>query len=758
MKMRRIIWPLLVILILVIYPLGVQSMVNDTYFENFDGLEDDATINGVDSWVVDQGDANDAKAQDSTTYNNTGNSLELSGEEITVNVSRSATYGNKSPCWIEFYVNAGVGNEVRSVPTGKIAAITFDYTGKIYASNGSTWEDTGKTFVAEEWYRVLLKVDFDDHEYDIFVKAVTDPETELIADKTDLAFIDTSIDSLSQIGLEGVYSTTRDDDTYIDDLCVYFIDRLVVITALQNIKEDTSSEAITVQLHNDYSEPQTAWTDIILDLKSTSGTGEFSLDETNWVAVTQITLPKNAQQVTFYYKDSTEGTPIITVEEYADRNWTEATQMVTVSSEVASFAVAATTPQVAGRAFPITITARNDEGGLNESYNGEVSILANYISPGVGTLVISPAIVSEFSDGMIQIELEYPDCGVIEIIIQDTADSSKTGTSGEILFIPSSFTVFIDTPQVVKKTFELSVTAINQGGEVTPNYNGPVNLTIEAISPDDASGGSISVSSLTSGDFTDGVATKEITYDRWGIIQIRAADSTYSDKTGISGSIDFIPNSILVEVEPPSSDRDFYYVSESIGILVSALDENGEVIPNYQGLVNISTTLGLSLAELYQFQSSDEGKHAFITSISSSGYYKAAFEDTAANLTGESPQIQVKNATIQVISIVSTIGTAEVTIQLVDDDGNIIDSESELFVQIVLEEEYDNDSAYSSTTKTPVAFSNGVAKILISNNQAETVTILPSSEYDFNIKKGTITFGRIAKTGIGALMWREIKD
>jgi len=755
MKKRRIIWLSVVLFALVTYPFSVHSDIVDSYFENFDGLADNAIISGVDSWVVDQGDTNDAKAQDSTTYNNSGNSLELSGEEITVNVSRSATYGSKSPCWIEFYANAGVGNEVRSVPTGKIAAVTFDYTGNIYASDGSTWEDTGETFTTGEWYRVLLKVDFDDHQYDIFVNAVNDPDAELIANKTGLAFIDTSIDSLSQIGLEGVYSITRDDDTYIDNLCIYFIDRLTIITDLQSIEEDVSSEAITVQLQNAYSEPQSAWTNVALDLKSTSATGEFSLDNTNWSAISQIIMLKDVQEVTFYYKDSTEGTPIITVGEYVDRNWTEATQLVKVSAEVAAFVVTVMTPQVAGRPFPITITAEDDDGDIDESYSGEVSIFASYITPAGGTLDISPVSVAEFSEGIAQLEIEYPDCGVVEIVVQDSSDWAKTGTSGEILFIPASFTVVADSLQTVNKTFELQVSALNQNGEVTPNYDGPVSLTIDAVSPDDASGGSISISSLTNGDFTAGEAVKGVSYDRWGTIEIVAADTTYPDKSGTSERLSFMPDNISVEVEAPTTDREFYYVGESIGILVSATDDNGEAIPNYQGLVNVSTTLGLSLADTYQFQASDEGKHAFITSVSSSGYYQAAFEDAIADITGTSSQIEVKNATIVVISTVSTIGTAEVTVQLVDDDGNIIDTESELLVQIELEEEYDDDS--SSTSTAPVTFNNGIAKILVSNNQAETVTISPSSDFNFKVKKGTITFGRIAKTGIGTLMWREIK-
>lgn len=219
-----------------------------------------------------------------------------------------------------------------------------------------------------------------------------------------------------------------------------------------------------------------------------------------------------------------------------------------------------------------------------------------------------------------------------------------------------------------------------------------------------------------------------------------------------------MPNRLLVEAEASSADRNFYYVGESIEIMLSALDINDEVITNYQGSVDISTTLGLSLAEEYQFVASDQGKHSFVTSASSAGFYDASFEDKGAALTAEFSQIQVKNAILQVISSVATIGTTEVTVQLTDDDGNIIATENDLSVQVILEEEYENSSASSSATDAPTIFKNGVAKILITDNQPETVIISPSSEYDFTVKKGTVTFGRIAKTGIGALMWREIKD
>ncbi len=755
--MCKIFLTLLLFLFTFTHPLGVQAITADSYFEDFDDRIDESTVDEVDSWSVDQGENNNARTQDRTAYDDVGNSLEIRGAGTPVSVTRSSTYGNITPCWVEFFINPGLGSQERSVPTGKIAALTFDYTGKVYASNGSSWEDTGVTFNTGEWYRVILKVDFDDHLYDVYIEPTAEPEAQFIADKTDLAFIDTSIDSLSQISLDGVYSTIRDDDTYIDNLCVYFVDRLEVTTALQTLREDTPSEAITVQLQNAYSEPQTAWTDFYVDLKSTSATGQFSLSKTDWSSVSQVIIPDDAQEVTFYYKDSSQGTPVITATEYPDRGWDEASQEIEIAAEVASFNVAATTPQVAGQAFNVTITANNDEGEVDKLYAGEVSLLTEYISPSSGNLSISPSSVTEFTDGMAQLAIQYPDSGTIEIVVQDVADSTKTGSSGEILVTPAAFAASADSSQVVNKTFSLKVSALNAQGEVTPNYQGPVSLSVVAVSPEETSG-TISLTSLSSDDFSAGIADRNLAYNRWGTIKIKAYDTVYSDKTGISETISFMPNRLLVEAEASSADRNFYYVGESIEIMLSALDINDEVITNYQGSVDISTTLGLSLAEEYQFVASDQGKHSFVTSASSAGFYDASFEDKGAALTAEFSQIQVKNAILQVISSVATIGTTEVTVQLTDDDGNIIATENDLSVQVILEEEYENSSASSSATDAPTIFKNGVAKILITDNQPETVIISPSSEYDFTVKKGTVTFGRIAKTGIGALMWREIKD
>ncbi|MFH1504684.1 MAG: hypothetical protein ABIH08_04795 [Candidatus Omnitrophota bacterium] len=750
--------PFFVLLFLLVGSFFVYG-VTDTYIEDFDGRQDDATVEGVDSWSVDQGEDSDAVVQDSTTYSGDGKALELIGAETTANVSRSDSYGSVSPCWVEFIVKPAVGAQARSFPSGKIAAIYFSHTGQIYASDGTAWTDTGEEFSADDWYRVLLKLNFTTHLYDIYIEPAAVPEVEFIADKEGLNFIDDSISSLNQIGFEGVYSLTRADDSFVDDLIVYFVDRLKITTAAQSLAQDKASSPITVQLQSSYSEPQTAWKNITLELQSSSGKGEFSLSSSDWNSVSQATISENAQSATFYYKDSTVGKPIITVNEYPDKGWEDTSQQIEIASKAAYFDISAVTPQTAGEYFSTVITAKNNEGDVDETYNGEVEIFANYVSPYSGVMRITPNSAFGFKKGVLRLELMYPDCGIIEIAARDTQESSKVGYSGEILFIPASFTVFAQSPQVVSRLFNLSVSALNTLGAIAPNYQSPTALSTVFISPDSGlNAEGITPVGIDSGEFQNGIAEADIKYDGWGTIQIEAYNEAYPDRKGTSEIISFIPNGVLVEVEPPSSEREFFYTGETIEIFISLIDTEGNPISNYQGKIDISFTAGLGLPNEYQFTAADQGKKELLTTVSSAGIYTAKARDEQSSLEAESPEIEVQQAILQVISTFSPIGTTEVVIQLIDIEGNIITSEDELTLQVDLEEEFDDSSASSTAVNRPVTFKKGIAKILVSNTQAEIITVSPKGQYDFKIKKGTITFGRIAKSGIGTLMWREVKD
>lgn len=733
--------------------------VNNTYFENFDGRQNGVTISTVDYWQVDQGVTAAARTQNSTTLTGGGNALELTGSETVVKVSRPKLLGSVSPCWVEFYVKPGIGGEIADVPSGKATAITFDYTGAVYAANGSSWQNTGSTFTAGEWYRVLLKLDFSTHLYDVYINHADTVTTKFMPVIKNLRFIDSSVNSISDLGFEGVYNSVRDDedDTYVDNLLVNFVEKIEIITAGQTLGKKEVSGPITIQLQNSVSTPQTAWEDITLQPVSDSESGEFSLDKENWEAISEVVVTEGNYQVDVYYKDAKEGQPIISVSEDPDRGWEDGLQQEEITSGAASFGVMVTTPEIAGNYFRLTITAKNEDGETDESYCGTVEISAQYVSPGIGTVAIIPGEASGFKNGVLEVEAIYSDCGAIKIKVADMEDSDKTGSSGEMLFVPSSLSVICGESQIVNASFDSIITAYNVQGGITPNYKGPAALTVVPVSPVDISGGAIVPDSVLANDFSDGIARINAFYDRWGTILIEVNDMNRSSAKGASGNIVFYPKNALLEITPPEGDRDFFYTGESIDAIVSVVDNNNSLIPNYAGNIAITADSGLGIENTYQFVVADGGKHTFFAVCDAPGAYRINVNESSG-ISVQSEKITVKQATLNVISTEAVVGTiAEVFVTLTDEDNNVITTENNLTINIVLEEENPNGTSESSIATQPVTFTKGVAKFTVIDREAETITIIPKSEYGFKIKKGTVKFGRVAKSGIGTLMWREIK-
>jgi len=728
--------------------------VLDSYLEHFDHREDGATIDQVDSWEVSQGDTDDAVTQSTVTHSGSGKSLKLAGALIPVNVSRSASYGSLSPTWIRFSVKPAYSAQIPAVPSTGIGAVCFSHNGNILAANGSSWTDTGKTFTTGEWYDVAMKLNFKTRRYDLYLTPTATPDPQFIPIETGLQFIDTSISSLSKFKLYGSYSTTLSDDVYVEDVSVTYIDRLEMISSPQKLMLDQASGPITVQLQNSVSAPQTAISNFTLELKSTSPKGKFSLSRKNWKDIEQVVIQKDAQQAVIYYKDSVSGKPIITISEYPDAGFTDAIQQQEIVTKVSYFDVEVTSPKVADENFTVMVTAKDEEGNINTSYTGSVILEPNYISPSSGTFNILPEEASGFANGKLQLNLSYADCGLITITVADSENPSKTGVSPQVLFLPATLALSADSLQTVSRQFSLAVTAKNASGATTPNYNSAVTLYAQAVSPENISQGILSPSEVSGSTFKNGVANAEITYNLYGTIKIKGEDSNDPTKTGISNEITFLPKGVSVSVDQPSGGRDFFYVGEPIGITVKVEDELGNPIPNYPGILELGSSFGLSLPSDYTFTDADAGQHRFLANPSQAGEYTVTVT-VEGTLKGESPQIIVKDAIIQVIDTTSPIGTGEIIIQLIDEEGEVISSESGLAINIGTVEDINNNSV--SLPSGPIHLTQGRAVIPIFNTEAEVVTIIPSSEFKIKVKKGKITFGRVSKSGINTLMWRELK-
>lgn len=722
----------------------------DTFIDNFDTTQEGATIDGVNKWQVILGDKTKVISQSSQTPEGKGKALKFSGSNSLV-LKREDTYGSLDPCTIEFLIKPSLGKERVNLPTGKIASLSFDYTGTILASDGETWVDTGFTFDTDSWYRVSLTLDFLSHTYNLYISQYSLPEPNFNLVKENLSFIDTSINSLNAVGFEPPYRSDEASDIYIDDFVVYFISKLQFITSPQEIVKGKVSTPFTVQLQNDHSEPQTAWRDLVLELRSSSPTGEFSISQEPFVPVNQVIIPEGAQEVSFYYRDSKAGKHTITVNEFPKRNWDEATQVIDVVEAPFYFNISATSPQIAGEYFPVEILALNEQGEIDTSYNGEVNFIPEYISPSSGTAQFNPSEGAGFVEGRLNISLMYPDAGRVKIKVEDKNYPSRNSSSGEILFLPYKFLLNTEGNFITSKPFNLSIKAINKNGDKTSGYNS--ECLILAYSPQKELKGIINPDKFK---FEAGEITLSPVYNQWGDVKIKVQDENYPNIFGESETLHFFVDDIGLEVNFPPG-RDFFYAGENFDISIFPLDGLGNTISNYEGEVNIEATSSLLLPAHYKFSKDDKGRKVFKVSVDKGGVYSLKVEEGETKKT-KKIDFEVKEATLIITAPPSAgIGSVDVGVKLVDEEGNVI-PDNTLEIKATLEEENPNSSVYSQATKKPLTLYKGRAQFSITESEAEEVGVMVFAP-SLNIKSKAvkIKFGHIAKTGIGTFLWREKK-
>lgn len=727
----------------------------NTYHEPFDNRQEDATIDGVDSWHVTSGSPASVMPMSGSTSSGSGKSLKILGAAASVDVSRAGDYGNLTPTWIEYVIRPGLGREPRAVPPSGIGAICFNLDGKILASDGGTWVETGMTFSPDKWYRVIQKLNFTDHLYDVYISPADSPKSPFLPDKENLHFTSPATGQLSRVGVKGSYNTQGSDSTYIDDLVVHTIEKIQFTSTQQTIVDGYPSAPMTVQLQNVNGEAQTAWEDVVLELKSTSINGQFSVQKEPWQSITQIVLPQGAQGVEFYYRDTTVAKPIITVREISpERGWTDGIQEASVVGVGQFFQVSATSPQVAGRPFVVEIDAKDATGQTDPFYGGTVDLFATYVAPDGGTRILTPETAGPFVQGRANATLLYGDAGTIAITVRDQNDPSKLGASANITFVPDHFEVSADKDQKTAKPFPLLVRAIGADGLVTPNYRGPAHLTVEPVK---GQAGLMAPSELAA-EFISGQAQPNASYDSWGTVKILASDAAIVESKGASDEVRFLPSKIKVEARPPSVSRTFFYRGESVNLDIQVLDANDKPIANFEGPVRIKADKELEgLLPEAVFTAADKGKKSVQFTASTPGTFNIMATEPGSNLSGETGAFDVIEATVVVVSKAAPVGTTELELHLVDSKGRRI-SDSAAAITLVFEEEFADGSIFISEPGKPVLFDKGIARVVIGNAQAETVTIGALSDMGFKIKKGVVTFGRVGSGGMGTLMLRESKD
>lgn len=115
------------------------------------------------------------------------------------------------------------------------------------------------------------------------------------------------------------------------------VSQFVFTSTGQTIKPNEISETLTVQAQDSAGVSVKLSQTGCLHLETSSGTGQFSSNSTNWESVTSLTMNKNTSNRNFYFKDSSTGNYTLTVKaaliscsDWTTEQWT-ATQNIIVS-------------------------------------------------------------------------------------------------------------------------------------------------------------------------------------------------------------------------------------------------------------------------------------------------------------------------------------------------------------------------------------------------------------------------------------------
>ncbi|MGA3059732.1 MAG: hypothetical protein ABSD92_05120, partial [Candidatus Bathyarchaeia archaeon] len=234
-------------------------------------------------------------------------------------------------------------------------------------------------------------------------------------------------------------------------------------------------------------------------------------------------------------------------------------------------------PQTAGSAFSITITAKDSNGNTVASYTG-----TNTLSVSAGT--ISPTLTGAFSNGVWTGSVKVTGAG--SGVTLSTSGSGKSGTSGSFTVNPGVLDHFtfstISSPQTAGAPFSITVNAEDASGNTVTSYSGTPTLSVSTgtISP-----------TLTSA-FSNGVWTGTVTMTGAGSgVTITATDGTH---TGTSNSFTVNPTISASadaggSITPTGSVSVNYGGSQSFNITANAGYQIADVVADNVSLGALSS-------------------------------------------------------------------------------------------------------------------------------------------------------------------------
>jgi len=401
---------------------------------------------------------------------------------------------------------------------------------------------------------------------------------------------------------------------------------------------------------------------------------------------------------------------------------------------LASFAIdTISTPQTAGTAFSITITAKDQYGNTLTGYTGTVHFTSSdgqAVLPADYQFVVGDSGVHTFTNGVTLKTSGPQTITVADGPVSKTSDSITVDPAGAATLTVSGF----PDPVTAGTAGSVTVTAKDAYGNVATGYTGTVHFTSsdgQAVLPADYQ---FLVGDSGTHTFTDGVTLKTV-----GEQSITATDTVTGSITGSQTAITVNPGAAATLTV--SGFPDPVTAGTAGSVTVTAKDAYGNVATGYTGTVHFTSSDGsATLPSDYPFVGGDNGVKTFTNGVTlrTVGEQSITATDTVTgSITGSQIAITVNPATP---SNLIQIPGFEIDSTWTETVSNLQADRADRW--------YDNDERSGSRdgrTDSRQASSNGVAYAMLSQTFTATPTVLSLPDSNtltvYLFRRGTATSG-----------------
>ncbi|MEW5691780.1 MAG: hypothetical protein AB1765_00625 [Candidatus Hydrogenedentota bacterium] len=360
------------------------------------------------------------------------------------------------------------------------------------------------------------------------------------------------------IAKDNVGNTTPSNETWYLIVDITKPDKPALITPTAG--ENTSTLQIKFDWQDCIDSHTGVGTYVIYIDTSQSFSNTYKIIDTITISETTVTL---TYADTYYWV-------VFAIDKVGNISDTSNTESVVILGGVNSFLVYAPSVVTVGSNFNITITAKDVLGSVMTNYSGTVNLIIT-----AGT--ISPQTLTGFVNGIKTAAVSINTTGTTVLTVNDSVNNDAYGT---VLILVKADTVsryIVDAPSQVSRGigFNLTITAIDQFGNVVDYYTGTVALSADA-----------SFTPETTPCFVNGVITLSVTFTQTGAgITITANDGTHTGtdyitiingidryvisapstvSSGQSFTIDIIARDALNNVVSGFNDTVSFFVSSGI--------------------------------------------------------------------------------------------------------------------------------------------------------------------------------------------------